>query len=204
MPLRARDLFQESDGAKLFRDNIVFDQMAFGLHAYTVAGGLKNISAKGNAVFNNGASGICGTNVLIGGDAPVDNLTFDSNYVYKGSGTANGALWLGYGNSSVNSRVRGNMVGNTFLRLYNWSICLGGAHGLREPDQQRGTVDRHVGLGRLGRNDVQREPVVRERGARVQPRWPDLQPVEGHDGGAGYIHGEPADRTAGLRPTESI
>jgi hypothetical protein len=116
--------FNSETGAKLFRDNIIFDQMAFGFHGYTVNGSLRNVTAKGNAVFDNGASGVCGTNVLIGGDAPVDNLTFDSNYVYKGSGTANGALWLGYNGQSVNSRVRDNLVGNTFLRLYNWSSGL--------------------------------------------------------------------------------
>jgi hypothetical protein len=110
-----------SSGSKLLRDNIVFDNMAFGLHAYTVAGQLSNITAKGNAVFNNGASGVCGTNVLVGGDAPVTNLTFDSNYVYRGTGTANGAVWLGYGNLSVTSRARNNILGNTFLRPFNWS-----------------------------------------------------------------------------------
>ena len=116
---------QNQTGGKLLKDNVIFDQFAFGVHAYTAGGGLRNFTLEGNALFNNGASGICGTNVLIGGDAPVQNMNFHHNYVYQGSSGTHGAPWFGYNNVSTASRVTDNIIAGSFLRLFNWSSSSG-------------------------------------------------------------------------------
>ena len=73
-------------GPLLVRDNVVFDQYGYGIHAYTNAntGKLINIRIEGNVSFNNGSPSRAhaNPNILLGGaahatgDVVADNLTY--------------------------------------------------------------------------------------------------------------------------------
>ncbi len=71
-------------GWKVVRDNVIFDQFGYGIHAYAVTGeGLKNLVLDGNALFNNGTpSDYDNSNLLLGGTVPAGNDTVSNNMLY--------------------------------------------------------------------------------------------------------------------------
>ncbi len=78
-------------GWKVIRDNVVFDQFGFGIHAYTGIGEatLLNIVLDGNALFNNGmVSGFDDPNLQIGGREIADNDTVSNNMLYFSPGAS--------------------------------------------------------------------------------------------------------------------
>lgn len=115
-------------GSKLLRDNVMFNQFAYGIHVYTTpGGGLNNITVEGNTSFNNGSvssnSRVHSGNLLVGGEEPVqqgrviDNMTYYSPDV--------GARNVSIGYSSTNNRdvvVRGNYAvgGDVVFTVRNW------------------------------------------------------------------------------------
>src|SRR5207248_7114964 len=85
-------------GSKILRDNVIFNQFGFGIHAFVGigSGSLKNIVCDGNAVFNNGTvSGFDNPNLQIGGFEIADNDTVTDNLLYFSPG----------GSGSVNARI---------------------------------------------------------------------------------------------------
>src|ERR1051325_6758823 len=74
-------------GAPTFRskDNIVFDNWAFGLHCYTNDGAyLNNIDLEGNVAFNNYIWGVpWGADILVGGLFPASGIRVNENYTYR-------------------------------------------------------------------------------------------------------------------------
>jgi len=83
-------------GWKVVRDNVIFDQFGFGIHAYAVTGeGLRNLVLDGNALFNNGTpSNYDNANLLLGGTVPADNDTVSNNMQYFSPG-------LGFWNARI-------------------------------------------------------------------------------------------------------
>ena len=78
-------------GWKVIRDNVVFDQFGFGIHAYTGIGPatLQNIVLDGNALFNNGTvSGFDNPNLQLGGREIADNDTVTNNTLYFSPGAS--------------------------------------------------------------------------------------------------------------------
>ena len=76
-------------GEKLLRDNVVFDQFGFGIHAFVGIGTatLKNIVFDGNVLFNNGTvSGFDNPNFQVGGFEIADNDTVTNNMLYFSPG----------------------------------------------------------------------------------------------------------------------
>ena len=74
-------------GSKLVADNIVFNQFAYGIHAYGEDGQYHhNITLEGNTVFNAGALATVqdnGDNILLGGTAnPAYGIVIRDNYTY--------------------------------------------------------------------------------------------------------------------------
>ena len=85
-------------GSKILRDNVVFNQFGFGIHAFVGVGTatLRNIVFDGNALFNNGTvSGFDNPNFQVGGFEIADNDTVTNNMLYFSSGAS----------GSVNARV---------------------------------------------------------------------------------------------------
>jgi len=114
-------------GIKRLTDNIFFDNLAYGIHAYA---GPKNpaqrgIYVEGNIAFNNGtisrryrAKG----NILVGGEVPISATAVLSNLLYF-SGSDGTNLRLGYapvGNEDVVARGNFMWGGATGLWLGQW------------------------------------------------------------------------------------
>ncbi|HVG31082.1 MAG TPA: right-handed parallel beta-helix repeat-containing protein [Pyrinomonadaceae bacterium] len=75
---------QNEEGTKLIRDNIIFNQYGWGVHAYTEEGALNGLRFEGNVSFDNGApAGARYDNILVGGRRPAERITLVSNYTYE-------------------------------------------------------------------------------------------------------------------------
>jgi len=75
---------QNEEGTKLIRDNIIFRQYGWGIHAYTEEGALKGLQFEGNVSFDNGApAGARYDNILVGGRQPAERVTLVANYTYE-------------------------------------------------------------------------------------------------------------------------
>ncbi|HEV8400739.1 MAG TPA: right-handed parallel beta-helix repeat-containing protein [Gemmatimonadales bacterium] len=88
---------------RLVRDNIIFNQFGFGIHAYSDlgAGGLHNIRVIGNVSFNNGAIAAAGTNtsnanILVGGEEVVDSAQITDNMTYRNPSSPQVSVRVGY------------------------------------------------------------------------------------------------------------
>ena len=98
---------QNQIGTKRIVDNIIFHQFSHGIHAYgSSAAFLNNLYFSGNILFDSGAPSVFGLerNVLIGGGAVAQNITFLNNYTY-GSVTK-----LGYGAPVVGLTMTDNYL----------------------------------------------------------------------------------------------
>jgi hypothetical protein len=114
-------------GEKWIVDNVVFDNLAYGIHVY--AGSrhplLSNVHVRGNVAFNTGAISARserGANLLIGGDLPTEHMTADSNLLYfPGTTGLNLRLGLPRGDNR-DVAVRGNYVvgGQVALFMQGW------------------------------------------------------------------------------------
>jgi hypothetical protein len=75
---------QNEEGTKLIRDNVIFNQYGWGIHAYTEEGALDGLQFEGNVSFDNGApAGARYDNILVGGRQPAERITLVSNYTYE-------------------------------------------------------------------------------------------------------------------------
>ena len=115
-------------GEKWIVDNIVFDNLAYGIHVY--AGSrhpfLSNVHVRGNTAFNTGAisrDGPQNANLLIGGDVLTEHMSADSNLLYF-PGTTGRNLRLGMPRGDNRDiLVRGNYVvgGAVTLLMNGWA-----------------------------------------------------------------------------------
>jgi hypothetical protein len=75
---------QNEEGTKLIRDNLIFHQYGWGVHAYAEEGALDGLHFEGNVSFDNGApAGARYDNILVGGLQPAERITLVSNYTYE-------------------------------------------------------------------------------------------------------------------------
>jgi hypothetical protein len=100
-------------GTKVVRDNIIFNQFAFGVHGYTEStGALRNMVFEGNVLFNNGElSDDDNPNFQLGGNRIADNNVIADNLTYFSPGRGWWNFRIGY-SSQVNGStvVRNNYV----------------------------------------------------------------------------------------------
>ncbi len=117
-------------GEKWIVDNIVFDNLAYGIHVYVGSRHpfLSNVHVRGNTAFNTGAisrDGFQNANVLVGGDVRTEHMTADSNMLYF-PGTAGRNLRLGMPRGDNRDIVvRGNYVagGAVTLLMNGWATA---------------------------------------------------------------------------------
>ncbi|MGE5093150.1 MAG: Ig-like domain-containing protein [Bacillota bacterium] len=114
--------FNGSTGTKYITDNIVFDNWAFGLHAYSpTTGELNNLRIDGNTSFNNGSIGPYTHNpdLYVGGSS-ITNLTITNNNTWQWT-DAELTLWLGAGSTSNQGLTLTNnrTVGGTSLGTWS-------------------------------------------------------------------------------------
>ena len=92
---------KSNNGPVVARDNVVFNQFGYGIHAYSNAGSgnLVNLHFEGNVAFNNGTLSTIGTssNILLGGDAPASADVLLNNFTYFASTSAGTNVKIGYG-----------------------------------------------------------------------------------------------------------
>ena len=69
----------------LLKDNIVFDNWAFGFHCFANDGPyIQNIDLEGNVAFNNYIWGVpWDADILVGGAFPASGITVNENYTYR-------------------------------------------------------------------------------------------------------------------------
>jgi len=125
-------LYVKSDtGTALLRDNVVFDQFGYGVHAYTDRGhgALRDIHVEGNILFDNGVAGGGGSaNLLVGGGEPASGIVVSDNVSYVSPGVESANVLLGFGavrNADVTMRGNVAVGGSPALRLRHWSAVTG-------------------------------------------------------------------------------
>jgi hypothetical protein len=126
---------QNAGGIKEIRENIMFDEFAYGIHAYTETGAIDDLRFRRNVVF--GASSLSrltpnwAADILVGGSRVARRPVLEGNFTYR----ARGSNKLGYSVGTDGATVTGNyfiegvdglalstvdprnltMTGNTFL-----------------------------------------------------------------------------------------
>ena len=112
--------FNGNTGTKYVQDNIVFNNYAYGLHAYSATSGeLRNLRIDGNASFNNGSTGPAGRSIdLHVGGSPVTNTAVTNNMTWRpNDGEITLRLLAGQGVSmSGNRAVGANIIDASWTR----------------------------------------------------------------------------------------
>ncbi|MBX6330363.1 MAG: Ig-like domain-containing protein [Gemmatimonadaceae bacterium] len=87
---------QNQTGTKRLINNLLFDTFGYGFHIYgSDAAYLRNFTIDGNLVVNSGLGS--GMDYQIGGNVPVENLTFTHNMSYRSPGQRYNTARIGYG-----------------------------------------------------------------------------------------------------------
>jgi hypothetical protein len=117
-------------GPLLARDNVIFNQYGYGVHAYTNkgTGRLVNITVEGNVAFNNGTLARQGPepNILVGGADYASGDIVRDNFTYFSPGLHAPNLKIGYGTlQNGDVVVEGNYVvgGEPLIELGAWSAA---------------------------------------------------------------------------------
>jgi hypothetical protein len=121
-------------GAKIFKDNMVFDNAGYGFHGYaeTAEKGLNNLVIQGNTFFKNGSIGyneskgkygVYKSNILVGGLITANNPVIDRNYTYYPD-SSGGSLFLGNKGGTKSAKVTNNYFAGGAMTIS------GGASGL--------------------------------------------------------------------------
>jgi hypothetical protein len=125
-------LYMKGDaaGAKLLKDNVMFNMFGLGVHVYADAGTgpLYNITVEGNVVFNSGTlSDYTNSNILAGGEDVADNITIQNNYTYfsPGLGAYNNRIgYLSTANGSLTFRNNYLVGGGPVLETRFWNTAV--------------------------------------------------------------------------------
>ncbi len=133
-------------GRKLLYGNVLFNNMAYGIHVFAGARNLpqRDVRVEGNIVFNNGSiarRSRAKGNVLVGGSVPMSGMEVLDNLLYY-SGRDGENLRLGYARVPNGSAlVRGN-------------VTAGGRVALRRDAWPGARIEQHVEEGSLGATAV--------------------------------------------------
>jgi hypothetical protein len=118
-------------GPLLARENIVFNQFGYGVHAYTNAGTgkLVNIRIEGNVAFNNGtlSSDITAPNILVGGADYATGDVVRENLTYFSPGLPGPNVRLGFKalrNGDVRVERNYFVGGSPVLELGYWTTAM--------------------------------------------------------------------------------
>jgi len=112
---------QNATGSKRIRENVVFNNYGYGIHAYgSSSASLANIEISGNASFHNGSIGAAATNpdILVGGDSPASGIRVADNMTYT-SPLTNTTARIGSGTENHDASVTGNTFAG-YSTFQNW------------------------------------------------------------------------------------
>ena len=118
-----------TSGTKLIKDNVFFNNLAYGIHVYAgpTDGTQRNVHVIGNVSFNNGSISTnyaAKGNILIGAESPDEGMQAVDNLLYF-SGSVGENLRVGYTAVNQDVVVTGNTVfgGSTALVVGDWSTA---------------------------------------------------------------------------------
>ncbi len=116
---------QNATGTKLVRDNYIFNNFQYGVHAYTEGGSITGFHIESNICFNNGllqASGVHKSNILVGGLKPADRVVIKNNHLLHPFNKSVSVLELGYGPINGSATITGNVLygGNPTSKINRW------------------------------------------------------------------------------------
>ncbi len=116
---------QNESGAKLIRDNILFNSFGIGIHIYTEGGGIQGYVLEGNTIFNSGIPGadFIERNLIIGGFQEADRIFIRDNHFYnRPSFASKASVQLGYSVANRNAEFSGNiMVDGSLYMVGGWN-----------------------------------------------------------------------------------
>jgi hypothetical protein len=116
---------QNESGAKLIRDNVLFNSFGIGIHIYTEGGGIQGFVLEGNTIFNSGIPGanFIDRNVIIGGFQEADRIFIRENHFYnRPSFSSKASVQLGYAIANRNAEFSGNtMVDGSLYMVGGWN-----------------------------------------------------------------------------------
>jgi hypothetical protein len=123
---------QNNNGTKLLAENIIFDQFGVGIHAYgTDQAYIRNITAEGNIVFNNGsvsARGQNDDNILFASGTGLQNIVVRNNYTYHTPDNDIGYSRVGwqFDQTNDNTSVTNNywIGGDLVIMLNHWNSAV--------------------------------------------------------------------------------
>jgi Right handed beta helix region len=119
-------IYCQSQTSTLLRDNIVFDNWAFGIHCFDKpVPALQNITLEGNVAFNDYIwGGTSDADLFVGGHFPATGIIIDQNYTYRSLDSDTKAADIGY-NFVVNSDLvlSDNYFVGGWLHLGAWATA---------------------------------------------------------------------------------
>ncbi|HSA57548.1 MAG TPA: Ig-like domain-containing protein [Gemmatimonadaceae bacterium] len=117
-------------GTKLVADNVFFNNLAYGVHAYAGPSDVtqRNIHVVGNVSFNNGTISTqyaAKGNIIIGAEVPGEGMRAVDNLLYF-SGSAGTNIQVGYKAANRDITVTGNTIhgGRMGLRVDDWASAI--------------------------------------------------------------------------------
>ena len=120
----------DATGAKVIKDNVMFNMFGLGFHGYADAGTgpIDNITLQGNVIFNSGTLSdiYTSSNILVGGEDAADNITIQNNYTYFSPGKGAYNVRLGYlstANGSINFTGNYLVGAPTVLETRFWNTA---------------------------------------------------------------------------------
>jgi hypothetical protein len=204
---------QNERGTKRIVDNVIFNQFAYGLHAYgSSKAKLEGFHIEGNATFNNGClagEGERAANILVGGGTRAARIAAISNFTYH-SGLAGTSTQFGYGATNDDLVLRDNYFAG-FVRMLPWErltargntfVGLTSLVELRAPSFEALKKYEWDGNKYLSA-EVQYSPlaVVTEK-ADVANGWKEWQEKAGIDRSGEYVKGQPKGTAVFVRPNQ--
>jgi hypothetical protein len=116
-----------NSGPVVAKDNVIFGQFGYGIHAYVNAGSgsLNNIRLEGNVAFNNGTLATSGTsaNILYGGGGTADGAVVSRNMAFHSPGVSGTNVRVGHGstlNGSASVRDNYAVGGSVVFDMGYW------------------------------------------------------------------------------------
>ncbi len=115
---------QNTEGEKVIRDNVMFDQFGWGIHAYPAPGGVTGFRIEGNVSFDNGLASHARQhypNIMVSGHQPfkTDRVHVQNNYSYYRQGQTEAGKFsdanLCLGCSDAESNGDADVTGNYFV-----------------------------------------------------------------------------------------
>jgi hypothetical protein len=113
---------QNSSGSKALRDNILFNNLAYGFHLYTSSGQYtKNITLEGNVSFNNGtiSQDKWRPDYMVGGSTVASGIVLKQNYSYRNDRRETADLGWYYGATHDDLTLTDNYLVGT-LHFGKW------------------------------------------------------------------------------------